>query len=102
MNEETLKDALNSIGRAVFVKCFSVFKSYANSQISREDCIEELMQKYPDKKESGCKVCCSQAKLIFEANLQCRAISIICDNWEQTKLSNETIEQAMLLLQDCP
>jgi hypothetical protein len=102
MNEETLKDKLNSIGKAVFVECFSVFKSYANSQISREDCIEELMQKYPDKKESGCKICCSQAKLIFEANMQCKAIGIICDNWGKKRLSDETIEQAMLLLQDCP
>ncbi len=102
MNEETLKDALNSIGIAVFVECFSVFKPYANSKISREYCIEELMQKYPDKKESGCEICCSQAKLIFEENMQCRAIGIICNNWGQTKLSDETIEQAMLLLQDCP
>ena len=102
MNEEKLKNALNSIGRTVFIECFSVFKSYANSQISREDCIEELMQKYPGKKESGCEICCSQAKLIFEENMQCRAIGIICDNWGETKLSDETIEQAMLLLQDCP
>ncbi len=101
MNEETLKKALNSIGRTVFVECFSVFKSYANSQISIEDCIEELMQKYPNKKESGCKICCSQAKSIFEANMQCRAIGIICYKWGKTKLSDETIEQAMSLLQDC-
>ncbi|SMM99598.1 hypothetical protein SPONN_727 [uncultured Candidatus Thioglobus sp.] len=59
------------------------------------------MKKYLDKKESGCKVCCSQAKLIFKANTQCRAIGIICDNWGQTRLSDETIEKAMLLLQDC-
>lgn len=102
MNEETLKNKLNSIGRAIFVECFSIFESYTNGQISKEDCIEELMQKYPDKQESGCKICSSQAKLIFEADMQCRAIGIICDNWVQTKLSAETIEQAMLLLQDCP
>lgn len=60
MNEETLKGTLNSIGRTVFVECFYVFESYANSKISREDCIEELMQKYPDKIKTGCEVCCSQ------------------------------------------
>jgi hypothetical protein len=102
MNKEILKDTLNSIGRAIFIECFSIFESYANSQISREDCIEKLMQKYPNKKESGCKVCCSQAKLIFKAGVQCWAISIICDNWEQTRLSDKAITQATVLLQDCP
>ena len=101
MNEKTLKNTLNSIGRGVFVECFSIFESYANSQISRDDCIEKLTQKYPNKEESGCKICCNKAKSIFEENMQCEAIDIICGNWGQTKLSDETIEKAMLLLQDC-
>jgi hypothetical protein len=101
MNEKTLKDKLNSIGMTVFVECFDIFKSYEKRQISREQCIDELMQKYPNKKESGCKVCCSQAKLIFETNMQCWAIGIICDNWVETKLSKRTIDQAMELFQDC-
>ena len=102
MNDEVLQGKLNSIGTTVFVEYFSIFESYANSQISKEDCIEKLMQKRPGKQESGCKVCCSRAKLIFEADMQCRAIGIICDNWGQTKLPDETIEEAMSLLQDCP
>jgi hypothetical protein len=102
MNEETLKHRLNSIGRTVFVECFAIFESYEKNQISREQCIDELMQKYPDKKESGCKVCCSQAKLIFKLNMQCNAIGLICDNWGTTRLSKETIDKAMELLQDCP
>ena len=101
MNEEKLKNTLESIGIAIFVECFSIFKNYSEKR-KLKDCIEELMQKYPDKKESGCKVCCSQAKLIFETDMQCKAISIICDKWGKTRLSNETIEQAMVLLQDCP
>jgi hypothetical protein len=60
MNEKTLKNTLNSIGRGVFVECFSIFESYANSQISRDDCIEKLTQKYPNKEESGCKICCNK------------------------------------------
>lgn len=84
------------------MECFSIFEHCSKRQKLKEYCIEELMQKYPDKKESGCKVCCSQAKLIFEADMQCKAIGIICDNWGKAKLSNETIEQAMVLLQDCP
>lgn len=77
MNKEVLKKKLTSVGRAVFIKCFPVFESYADERILREDCIEKLMQTYPDKKESGCRVCCNQAKLIFKADMQCGAVAMI-------------------------
>lgn len=98
MTENELQNKLDSVGRKVFVECFSIFKFC----ISKEDCIEKLMQKYSNKTESGCDICCSNAKLIFKSNMECRAIGVICDNWGATKLSDETIEQAMALLQDCP
>ncbi len=61
MNEQELKEKLNSVGKEVFVECFSIFQDYANDRISKEDCIEKLMQKYPGKTESGCKICCGNA-----------------------------------------
>lgn len=102
MNEKELKSKLNSVGREVFVECFYIFQRYALGKITREDCIEELMQKYPNKKESGCSICVGNAKLIFESEMECRAIGLICDNWGNTRLSDDTIEQAMEILQECP
>ena len=102
MNETELKRKLNSVGRKVFVECFYIFQEYATNRISKEYCIKKLTQQYPDKAESGCKICCSNAKQIFEANMECRAIGLICEHWGDTRLSDETIEQAMALLQECP
>ncbi len=98
MNEQNLKNKLNSVGRTIFVKCFDIFQSC----ISKEDCIEKIMQKYPEKDESGCNICCSNAKLIFESGMECKAIGMICENWRDTKLSDKTIEKAMALSQKCP
>lgn len=102
MTEVELKNKLNSVGRAVFVECFSIFQFYADGRISKEDCIDKLMQKYPNKQESGCKICCGNAKLIFEASMECRAIGMICDNYMQTRLTDDIVTQAIELLQDCP
>ncbi len=33
--------------------------------------------------------------------MECRAIGLICDSREKTELSDETIEQAMALSQEC-
>ena len=99
MNDLELKSKLKSIGSKVFVECFDIFKKYTSHEISKENCIQELVQKYPGKMESGCRICTGNAKLIFEAKMEFRAIKLVCG---QTRLSSDTIKQAKLILQKCP
>lgn len=101
MNEEELIRKLNSVGRKQFINYFEVFQSYAKGRISKEDCIDRLVTDGISN-ENGAAIRCGNAKLIFEANRECRAIGMICDNWKQTKLSQDVIDKAMALLQDCP
>ncbi len=39
-----------------------------------------MLKKYPDKYESGCAICCGNAKLIFESKAECRALKIISES----------------------
>ena len=82
MNKEQLTRKLNSVGREVFVQYFDLFKDHAGGRITKEEAIERLVA---DKisNENGADIRCSNAKLIFEANMECRAVGMICDNWRK-------------------
>ena len=94
MNREELKRKLNSVGRAAFIKHYSVFKIHGQGQMSREDCIEHLVADRASN-DNGAAIRCSNAKLIFQANKQCDALKIICGS---TRLSLDIINMAERLL----
>lgn len=98
MSETDIGEKLETVGKAVFIECFDIFRRYTTSQITQEAAINEMWEKYPDKAESGCKACLSGAKAIFKKEAECVAIKMIC---ESRNLSDDIIEKANILLQEC-
>ena len=71
-----------------------VFQAYAEDALSKENCIEHLVSKKVSN-ESGAAIRCSNAKLIFKANLEHDALEIILDS---KRLDSKVINQAKELL----
>ncbi len=76
MQESELIRKLNSVGKTIFVEYFSIFKSYAEERLSKEDFIE-LLVKNNISNANGAAIRCSNAKLIFKANMEYEALKLI-------------------------
>ena len=96
MNEQELIRKLNSVGKAIFVECFYLFKSYADGQISKEDCINQLVEKKVSNK-NGAAIRCSNAKPIFNFKKEVSALEIII---QSKRLSPGFIKKARILFDE--
>ncbi len=94
MKEQELIRKLNSVGKAIFVEYFDMFKAYSEGMKSKEDCIERLVANEVSN-NNGAAIRCSNAKLIFKANMEYRALEIIVDS---KRLSQAIINKASNLM----
>lgn len=101
MTNEELAKKMNSVGEAVFVEYFYDFRSYQKGVISKDECVEILVSNQVSN-DSGAVIRCNYAKEIFEGNMESHAIGMICSKWGKTRLSADTINAAMHILQKCP
>jgi hypothetical protein len=76
MQENELMRKLNSVGKAAFVEHYETFRSYAENQTSREECINILVSKKVSN-DSGAGIRAGNAKLIFQAKMEREALKII-------------------------
>ncbi len=76
MNIEELIRKLNSVGKAAFVEHYPSFKSYAEGSISRQRCIDLLVESGISNPE-GAAIRASNAVLIFRAGMEHEALSLI-------------------------
>lgn len=76
MDINTLNRRLNSIGKAAFVKHFSDFKAYASGQLSKTGCIDKIVSAGTSNWD-GANIRCSNAKMIFDANMQNQALELV-------------------------
>lgn len=96
MNEKELVRKLNSVGKAIFIEYFYLFQSYADDQISKEDCINTLVEKKVSN-ENGAAIRCSNAKPIFNFQKEIDALEIII---QSKRLSPEIIKNARILFDE--
>ena len=94
MKTEELIRKLNSVGKQIFVKEFDLFQRYAARKISRNQAIGELVTRKVSN-ESGAGIRVGNAKLIFEAEKEMEALSIVI---ESKRLPVSVIEEARVLL----
>jgi hypothetical protein len=76
MKNEDLVRRLNSVGKAAFVEHYSLFKSFADGEISRQRCIDTLVAKGTSNPE-GAAIRVGNAALIFRASKEQEALSLI-------------------------
>ena len=79
MKSEDLKRRLNSVGKAAFVDNFSLLKSCADGQISRQSCIESLVAKGVSNME-GASIRVSNATTIFRADMEYDALTLVLES----------------------
>ena len=94
MDEQELIRKLNSVGKKIFVEYFLIFQSFAKGMKSKEDCIDLLVANKVSN-ESGAAIRCGNAKLIFKAKMECRALEIVT---ESTRLSYDIIDNAQKII----
>jgi len=94
MNKEELTRKLNSVGKTAFTEYYDTFHAYSNGGMSKEDCIELLVSNKVSN-DSGAAIRCSNAKLIFKANMQCEALTIIINS---KRLALKTIKDAKKIM----
>ena len=94
MDTQKLTRRLNSIGKAAFIKHFFDFKAYASGQILKEACIDRIILAKTSNWD-GASIRCSNAKLIFEANMQNKALEIVVN---AKRVPNDIIQKAKNLL----
>lgn len=95
MNENELVRKLNSVGKTAFATCFELFQKYAAHKITRENCISQQVTKGISN-ENGAAIRCGNAKLIFEARMECEALKLIS---KSNRLPNEIITKAEKLIE---
>ena len=94
MNEQEMIRKLNSVGKTVFVLYFRLFLEYAEGKISKDKCIDELVE---DKVSNynGASIRCSNAKKIFDKKMECDALMTIS---KSRRLSSEVIQMAKKII----
>ncbi|MDD4362251.1 MAG: hypothetical protein PHF48_07415 [Bacteroidales bacterium] len=96
MKKDELIRKLNSVGKTIFVEYFQNFKSYSSGQISRERCIDLLVEKKVSN-EAGAAIRTGNAKQIFVSKKECDALIIIT---KSSRLSPDTVSKAKQLLNE--
>lgn len=96
MDEQELIRKLNSVGKKIFVEYFFTFQSFANRQLSRENCIELLVSNQVSN-ENGAAIRCGNAILIFQAKMECRALEIVI---ESARLPYNTVDTAQKIIDE--
>ncbi len=94
MNNDELIRKLNSVGKTIFTEYYELFKSYYDEEISKEECIDHLINKDVSN-YNGASIRCGNAKLIFEAHKEIDALRIVSDS---SRLSVEVIQKAKSLI----
>ncbi|MBU0653512.1 MAG: hypothetical protein KJ914_00075 [Gammaproteobacteria bacterium] len=79
MDKDELIRKLNSVGKQAFVEHFDLSQNFASGRISRDQAIDELV-KLEVSNESGVGIRVGNAKLIFEAQKEMDALSIILES----------------------
>lgn len=98
MDYEELNSKLNSVGKRVFVEYFTTFKEFSEGVISLDEMTEIFMLDGVST-EGGTVTRCRNAKLIFEQDLECEALTLLA---ESNKLSEATVIKAQeILLEYC-
>lgn len=98
MNEQELTRKLNSVGKTIFIEYFSAFKAYSEGRLSKDKCIELLVEKKVSN-EAGASIRCGNAKRIFESKKECDALIIVS---ESTRLSSYLVDVAKkLIIEHC-
>jgi hypothetical protein len=94
MNQDVLIRKLNSVGKAIFVEYFITFQSYSCGKISKEKCIDLLVQ---DKvsNDNGAAIRCGNAKQIFDAEKEYDALLIVT---KSEQISGSVIAKARKLI----
>jgi len=96
MTESELERKLNSVGKSCFVKYYNLFKSYAEHNITKLECINALVVNLVSNC-NGAAIRCSNAKKIFEKNMQKKALNIILTS---NRIDNEIKEIANNILEN--
>lgn len=94
MNNENLMRKLNSVGKAAFVENFSLFKSYADGNISRQRCIDSLVTKGVSNVE-GASIRVGNAAVIFRASMEYQAFVLVSSS---TRIPYGVIQMARQML----
>ena len=79
MNDSELDRKLRSIGKAVFVKYFDLFRSCFLGNLSKSKIIEQLVE-LDVSNESGAAIRCSNATLVFRAGRKLDALRMAQDS----------------------
>jgi len=96
VKEQELIRKLQSVGKTIFVEYFPTFQSYSSRKISKEECLKILVSNGVSN-ESGAAIRCGNARLIFEAGVECDALRIIMAS---THLPDKVLCSAQTLLKD--
>ena len=91
MNDDELDRKLRSIGKAVFVTHFDLFRSYFLGNLSKSQIIERLVE-LDVSNESGAAIRCSNAILIFRASRELDALQIALDSRIDGELKKMAIQ----------
>jgi hypothetical protein len=98
VERERLTRKLNSVGKEVFVRYYSLFRDYANGRITRRSALRRLVDEKVSN-EDGASMRLSNAKVIFNEKGNCEALLIV---QKSQRLSEQTIRTAgEILKQDC-
>ena len=94
MNELDVTRKLNSVGKAAFVKYYTMFKSYADGIAQKDSCVNKLVS---DKvsNESGASIRLGNAKQIFKAKMERNALEIIV---KSNRMEGHIVNQANMLI----
>jgi hypothetical protein len=76
MQKEELVRKLNSVGKAAFVEHYSLFKSYAEGEISHQRCIDMLVASGISN-SGGADIRISNASLIFRSKMEHEALALV-------------------------
>jgi len=93
MDNNELVRKINSVGKQVFVEQFELFRKYADGQIPRDHAVDALVEKGISN-ESGAAIRAGNAKQIFAAHMEEKALDIILDS---SRLSASVISVAKRL-----
>ena len=79
MNEQELTRKLNSVGKSAFVVFFDLFKEFSNGRISRDACIDLLVNKKVSN-SAGAAIRTGNAQQIFRAGMEQEALEIVANS----------------------
>ena len=96
MNDQEMIRNLNSVGKTIFVSYFLLFVSYAKGEISKDKCIDKLIDDNVSN-YNGAAIRCGNAKRIFDEKMECDALAIVSDSG---RLSPEIIQKSKEIIRE--